>query len=92
MKKKFFSLLVAVMSIATNLWALDAPTMPKFVAPESGGTYYLYNVESGLWMTMIENSDSYVGVGSGVVCSTTIGNARVSIRGTDDKIVPTLYH
>lgn len=64
MKKKFFSLLVAVLSIATNLWALDAPTMPKFVAPESGGTYYLYNVESGLWMTTTANSTSYVGVGS----------------------------
>ena len=58
MKKKFFSLLVAVMSIATNLWALDAPTMPKFVAPESGGTYYLYNVESGLWMTTTKNRNA----------------------------------
>lgn len=64
MKKKFFSLLVAMLSIATNLWALDAPTMPKFVAPESGGTYYLYNVESGLWMTTTANSTSYVGVGN----------------------------
>lgn len=64
MKKKFFSLLVAVLNIATNLWALDAPTMPKFVTPESGGTYYLYNVESGLWMTTTANSTSYVGVGN----------------------------
>ena len=26
----------------------------------------------------------HIGVGSNVVCSTTIGNARASIRGTDD--------
>lgn len=58
MKKKIFSLLVVVLSIATNLWALDAPTMPEFVAPESGGTYYLYNVESGLWMTTIANRNT----------------------------------
>ena len=66
MKKKFFSLLVAMLSIATNLWALDAPTMPKFVAPESGGTYYLYNVESGLWMTTSTKSGymDYVDVGN----------------------------
>lgn len=62
MKKKIFSLLVAMLSIATNLWALDAPTMPEFVAPESGGTYYLYNVESGLCMTTTKNSSNYVGV------------------------------
>ncbi len=55
MKKKIFLLLVAVLSIATNLWALDAPTMPEFVAPQSGATYYLYNVESGLWMTTTKN-------------------------------------
>lgn len=64
MKKKIFSLLVAMLSIATNLWALDAPTMPEFVAPESGGTYYLYNVESGLGMTTTKNSSNYVGVGT----------------------------
>ena len=66
MKKKIFSLLVAMLSIATNLWALDAPTMPKFVAPESGGTYYLYNVESGLWMTTSTKSGymDYVDVGN----------------------------
>lgn len=27
----------------------------------------------------------HIGVGSNVVCSTTIGNARASIRGTDDR-------
>lgn len=27
----------------------------------------------------------HIGVGSGVVCSTLIGNARASVRGTDDK-------
>ena len=84
MKKKFFSLLVAVLSIATNLWALDAPTMPKFVAPESGGTYYLYNVESGLWMTTPANSTSYVGVGTNAlpVLVTLESNGAYSMKFT----------
>ena len=33
----------------------------------------------------------HIGVGSNVVCSTTIGNARASVRGTDNKDVPTLF-
>lgn len=84
MKKKIFSLLVAVLSIATNLWALDAPTMPKFVAPESGGTYYLYNVESGLWMTTTANSTSYVGVGTNAlpVLVTLESNGAYSMKFT----------
>ncbi len=84
MKKKIFSLLVAMLSIATNLWALDAPTMPKFVAPESGGTYYLYNVESGLWMTTTANSTSYVGVGTNAlpVLVTLESNGAYSMKFT----------
>ena len=34
----------------------------------------------------------HIGVGSNVVCSTTIGNARASIHGTDNKDVPTLFY
>ena len=49
---------------ATSVWAeVEAPTMPASVAPESGGTYYLYNVESEMFLTNVENSTSYVGVG-----------------------------
>jgi len=29
----------------------------------------------------------HIGVGSNVVCSTVIGNARASIRGTDNRMV-----
>lgn len=84
MKKKFFSLMVAVMSIATNLWALDAPTMPDFVTPQSGGTYYLYNVESGLWMKTTANSSGYVGVGikGGPVLVTLESNGAYSMKFT----------
>lgn len=34
---------------------------------------------------------SHIGVGSNVVCSTTIGNARALVRGTGNKSVPTLF-
>ena len=37
----------------------------------------------GLFMGMY-----HIGVGSNVVCSTSIGNARASVRGTDDKWFP----
>lgn len=33
----------------------------------------------------------HIGVGSGVVCSTLIGNARASVRGTDDKRFPRFF-
>lgn len=63
MKKVFLGLVVLLLS-ATSVWAeVEAPTMPASVAPESGGTYYLYNVESDLFLTNVESSTSYVGVG-----------------------------
>lgn len=63
MKKVFLGLVVLLLS-ATSVWAeVEAPTMPVSVAPESGGTYYLYNVESNLFLTNVESSTSYVGVG-----------------------------
>ena len=63
MKKVFLGLVVLLLS-ATSVWAeVEAPTMPASVAPESGGTYYLYNVESNLFLTNVESSTSYVGVG-----------------------------
>ena len=33
----------------------------------------------------------HIGVGSGVACSTSMGNARASMRGTGNKEVPTLF-
>ena len=33
----------------------------------------------------------HIGVGSSVVCSTIPGNAKASVRGTDNKEVPTLF-
>lgn len=36
--------------------------------------------------------DVYInGVGSNVVCSTISGNAKTSVRGTDNKEVPTSF-
>ena len=47
-----------------SVWAeVEAPTMPASVAPESGGTYYLYNVESDMFLTNTASSESYVGLG-----------------------------
>ncbi len=37
------------------------------------------------WKSAHRNFCKKSGVGSGVVCSTLIGNARASVRGTDDK-------
>ena len=34
----------------------------------------------------------HIGVGSNVVCSTIPGNAKASVRGTDNKEVPTLFY
>lgn len=33
----------------------------------------------------------HIGVGSNVVCSTSIGSARASVRGTDNRVVPTSF-
>ena len=34
----------------------------------------------------------HIGVGSNVVCSTTIGSARASIRGTDNRQFPRFFY
>lgn len=63
MRKFFLSMAMLMIGIA-SVWAeVEAPTMPASVAPESGGTYYLYNVESDMFLTNTANSESYVGVG-----------------------------
>ena len=40
-----------------------------------------------VWLTYI-----HIGVGSDVVCSTTIGNARASVRGMDNKTIPRFFY
>lgn len=63
MKKVFLGLVVLLLS-ATSVWAeVEAPIMPASVAPESGGTYYLYNVESDMFLTSTANNGTYVGLG-----------------------------
>lgn len=34
----------------------------------------------------------HIGVGSNVVCSTKIGNARASVRGADNEDVPRFFY
>ena len=34
---------------------------------------------------------SHIGVGSDVVCSTIIGNARASVRGIDNRTIPRFF-
>ena len=36
----------------------------------------------------LNGNDFHIGVGSNVVCSTTIGNARASTRGMDNSAIP----
>lgn len=46
-----------------SVWAERvAPTMPTAVAPVSGESYYLYNVEADMFMNYVESSNTYVGV------------------------------
>lgn len=51
--KKLTSLVLALVASLCSLtaWAeREAPTMPSGVTPESGQTYYLYNVDAGLFL------------------------------------------
>ena len=48
---------------------------------------------SALILVQIYMCDCYnhIGVGSNVVCSAIPGNAKASVRGTDDRTVPTSF-
>lgn len=64
MKQKLLSLLslFVVALCSQNLWAESvAPTLPA-VNLESGGQYYLYNVEAELFLAYAKNSTSTMGV------------------------------
>ena len=67
MKQRFFfllSLCVMVLCSQSLRAELVAPTFPEATPLESGKVYYLYNVESGLWMTNSKDQGKFVGVGS----------------------------
>lgn len=63
-KKLFFRLMTLCLSLLPlSLWAERvAPTMPTAVAPVSGESYYLYNVEADMFMNYYSHNDTYVGV------------------------------
>ena len=63
---------IAVESIAT----VDVRGMCLYASPFSQTALGLLSVLKGGYI--------HIGVGSDVVCSTAIGNARASIRGTDN--------
>ena len=67
MKKKFFSLLVAVLSIATNLWALDikAPNPADYALSfATDQECYLYNVGTGQLYTAANSWGTQASVGA----------------------------
>ena len=39
----------------------------------------------------LELCGNHIGVGSDVVCSTIIGNARASVRGIDNRTIPRFF-
>ena len=41
--------------------------------------------------TWVNGNDFHIGVGSDVVCSTIIGNARASTRGMDNRTIPRFF-
>ncbi len=63
MKKKFFTLLVALFgSLTLSAAERVAPTLPDFVTFESGKDYYLYNVGAQGFLAPLSSSASYSGI------------------------------
>ena len=56
--------------------------------PSQNEMYYYVSVCKG---TPYGKNIFHIGVGSSVVCSTTIGNARTSIRGMDNRTIPRFF-
>lgn len=48
-------------------------------------------MQSNVLYRSLNGNDFHIGVGSNVVCSTTIGNARASTRGMDNRTIPRLF-
>ena len=48
-------------------------------------------MQSNVLYGFLYGNDFHIGVGSNVVCSTTIGNARASTRGMDNRTIPRFF-
>ena len=48
-------------------------------------------MQSNVLYRSLNGNDFHIGVGSNVVCSTTIGNARASTRGMDNRTIPRFF-
>ena len=49
---------------------------------------YPFGMQSNVLYRSLNGNDFHIGVGSDVVCSTIIGNARASTRGMDNRTIP----
>ena len=45
-----------------------------------------------VYVGLLKGSDIHIGVGSDVVCSTIIGNARASVCGTDNRTISRSFY
>lgn len=74
--RTLLTLLVVSILAVQNAWAdRVAPELPAAVAPESGQTYYLYNLMEGKFLCQSSTQSNYVAIG-------TDGN-KVKITATD---------
>ena len=48
-------------------------------------------MQSNVFYRSLNGNDFHIGVGSDVVCSTIIGNARASTRGMDNRTIPRFF-
>ena len=48
-------------------------------------------MQSNVLYRSLNGNDFHIGVGSDVVCSTIIGNARASVRGIDNRTIPRFF-
>ena len=48
-------------------------------------------MQSNVLNRSLNGNDFHIGVGSDVVCSTIIGNARASTRGMDNRTIPRFF-
>ena len=48
-------------------------------------------MQSNVLNRSLNGNDFHIGVGSDVVCSTIIGNARASVRGIDNRTIPRFF-
>ena len=55
-------------------------------------TYFVFYLAQQSMVHLMGIVYIHIGVGSDVVCSTAIGNARASIRGTDNRTIPRFFY